>query len=59
MQGWYVFADFCSGKVWALLDGERVELGTVPGAAAVLPGPDGELYVLGYQAGALIRVSPA
>lgn len=59
MQGWYVFADFCSGRVWALRDGERIELGTVPGAAAVLPGPDGELYLLGYLAGALVRLSPA
>jgi glucose/arabinose dehydrogenase len=59
MQGWYVFADFCSGKVWALRDGTRLELGAVPGAAAVLPGPDGEMYVLGYLGGALVRVSPA
>jgi len=59
MQGWYVFADFCSGRVWALRAGERIELGNVPGAAAVLPGPDGELYVLGYLGGSLVRLSPA
>lgn len=59
MTGWYVFADFCSGRVWALRDGERIELGNVPGAAAVLAGPDGELYVLGYYGGSLVLISPA
>lgn len=59
LQGWYVFADFCSGKVWALRGDERLELGNVPGAAAVLRGADGELYVLGYLGGALVRISPA
>lgn len=58
LQGWYVFADYCSGKVWALAGDERVLVGTVPTAAAVLPGPDGELYVLGYSTGSLVRVTP-
>jgi glucose/arabinose dehydrogenase len=59
LRGWYVFADFCSGRVWALAGDERVQVGTVPTAAAVLPGPDGELYVLGYSTGSLVRVTPA
>ncbi|MEX2626427.1 MAG: PQQ-dependent sugar dehydrogenase [Ilumatobacteraceae bacterium] len=57
----YVYGDFCSGRVWALdLDGGRnLLLGELDGTvAAVLPGPDRELYVLS-QDGPVWRIDPA
>lgn len=63
LDGWYVFGDFCSGKVWALevLDdgtaGEVREIGNVPQLVAVVAAPDGELWVLSLG-GALHPVLP-
>lgn len=65
MQGWYVYADYCSGKVWALLTTEgsttvtQVQLGTQPHAAALTAGPDGELYVLDIADGTIALITPA
>lgn len=67
LQRWFVVADYCSGKVWALqadhttgaLTGE-VQLGTVdgnPGVVAV--GPGAEVYVLGVANGTVYRIDPA
>jgi glucose/arabinose dehydrogenase len=57
LDGWYVFGDFCSGKVWALevlSDGSRGEvreIGNVPQLVAVVAAPDGELWVLSLGGG--------
>jgi glucose/arabinose dehydrogenase len=57
LDGWYVFGDFCSGKVWALetlpdgTAGEVREIGNVPQLVAVVPAPDGELWVLSLGGG--------
>ncbi|MDO9176497.1 MAG: PQQ-dependent sugar dehydrogenase, partial [Actinomycetota bacterium] len=69
MVGWYVFGDWCSGKVWAmpadLAAGSTVDVGQVqligrPGTvAAVRAGPDGELYVVGFTTGTVHRVVAA
>lgn len=69
MAGWYVFGDWCSGKVWAmpadLEVGATVDVGQLqligrPGTvAAVRAGPDGELYVVGFTTGTVHRVAPA
>ena len=63
LVGWYVFADYCAGTVWALdIDraddgtitaGERIEIGNTGDVSAVQTGPDGELYVLSLSIGVL------
>ncbi|MEO5899300.1 MAG: hypothetical protein ABIR68_04105, partial [Ilumatobacteraceae bacterium] len=50
LQGWYVYADYCSGQVRALqvvdrTAGDEVLLDTPGGVSSVAAGPDGELYV--------------
>jgi glucose/arabinose dehydrogenase len=66
LEGWYVYADYCSGQVWALevtgegadlAAGRTVELGVVENAAAVVAGPSGEVYVLS-RAGPVYRLDP-
>jgi glucose/arabinose dehydrogenase len=65
LVGWYVVADYCSGKVWALLAGADntlsriVPLGTVANPSAVVRGPDGELLVLSHGDGAIVAITPA
>ncbi len=64
LAGWYLFGDYCSGHVTALqaTDGAltgQVELGTVSGVSAICAGPDGELYVLSLNDGAIYRVAAA
>jgi hypothetical protein len=57
LDGWYVFGDFCSGKVWALevlsdgTAGEVREIGNVPSLVAVVAGADGELWALSLAGG--------
>lgn len=56
LAGWYVFADVCSGTVWALEvaattggfeAGRRVAVAEgIAGPSAVVDGPTGEIYVL-------------
>ena len=59
LAGWYVYADYCAGRVWALqitgegaslAAGRQVELGEVPSPTAVVDGPGGEVYVLSAEA---------
>ena len=69
LVGWYVFGDWCSGKVWAIpgdaapgttVDAAEVQIIGRPGSiASVRAGPDGELYVVGVTTGAVHRIDPA
>jgi glucose/arabinose dehydrogenase len=62
LVGWYVYGDYCGGKVRALkiegnvVTGELV-LGAVPSISAVTEAPDGELLVLSV-AGPIYAVTP-
>ncbi len=63
LTGWYLFGDYCSGKVWALRTSpggatEVAVLGTTGGVSAIRPGPDGELYLLAINEGQLLRIDP-
>lgn len=57
LQGWFVFADFCTGIVRALevlpdrTAGRVVELGVVPTPVSVRAGPGDELYVVSIDGG--------
>ena len=69
MAGWYVFGDWCAGRVYALPattePGDVIPAGGVvtlarPGpVSAVVAGPDGELLVLGFADGTVMRIVPA
>ena len=64
LRGWYVFSDYCSGKVWALSEVPGaaaivLELAHANGVSAISCGPDGELYVLAYKDGSVLRIDPA
>ncbi len=65
LVGWYVVADYCSGKVWALQAGAgnalaaNVPLGVVASPSAVVRGPDGELFVLAHGEGAIVAITPS
>jgi glucose/arabinose dehydrogenase len=67
LEGWYVYADYCSGLVWALevtgegadvAAGRTVELPSVEAPTAVVDGPAGEVYVLSAS-GNVHRLDPA
>lgn len=65
LQGAYLYADFCSGKVWALRAGgskliESALIGAFPiGISSFAQGNDGELYVLDYSnAGIIYELVP-
>lgn len=64
LVGWYIVADYCSGKVWALqpgkgntLAGAPLQIGVVPNPSAVVDTPDGAMYVLGVSDGTIRRIS--
>jgi glucose/arabinose dehydrogenase len=66
LEGWYVYADYCSGQVWALevtgegadlAAGRTVELGLVEAATALVAGPTGEVYALSRD-GPVYRLDP-
>lgn len=75
LVGWYVYGDFCSGRLWAFRSdgdsttsgatagitaaGSLVELGVIPAVSAIVDGPDGQLYGLAYNDGALWRIGAA
>lgn len=61
LRGWYLFGDYCSGSVWGLLAvpgtaAQLITLGNAGSVSAIADGPDGELYVLGYGDGIVLRV---
>jgi glucose/arabinose dehydrogenase len=67
LAGWYVYGDYCSGRLWALEvtgssdalePGEVVELANLEAVTAVVDGPDGEVYVLSHG-GEVRRIDPA
>ena len=71
LNGWYVYGDHCSGRMWALDTtsvtstpdgpvGEAtvVELATVPTLTAVVEGPFGDIYALSLD-GEVFRLAPA
>ncbi len=67
LDGWYVYADYCSGRIVAqevlgegadLEAGRTVEVGNVESPTAVVDGPEGEIYVLSL-AGPIYRLDPA
>ena len=63
LEGWYVFGDWCSGRLWALRLGaggpEIVELVRTGRISSIVAGADSQLYVLDHGAGALLRIDPA
>ncbi|MBI4884313.1 MAG: PQQ-dependent sugar dehydrogenase [Actinobacteria bacterium] len=64
LHGWYVFGDYCSGNVVALngvlgASPTVVTLGNVGSVSAISDGPDGELYILAYNSGAVLRIDAA
>ncbi len=64
LRGWYLFGDFCNGNVYALLQVPGtapivLTLGNVGSVSAIVDGPNGELYVLAYNAGSILRVDAA
>ena len=62
LGGWYVFADFCSGRVWVLDPAApspqepAVAMDSGRSISAIATGPDGELYATDLSAGDLLRV---
>ena len=67
LDGWFVYADFCGGQVWAtevlgegadLSAGRTLEIGRVGGPTAVVDGPNGEVFVLSGD-GAILRLADA
>ena len=67
LAGWYVYADYCTGQVFALpisgegttmaAAGDEAEIATTDQITAVVSGPTGELYVLGGAG--VQRIDPA
>jgi glucose/arabinose dehydrogenase len=70
LDGWYVFADYCTGELWTIsvsgegtgvtVSEESVPLATLDGEriTTVRSGPDGAVYVLAIQ-GSVYRLDPA
>jgi glucose/arabinose dehydrogenase len=71
LNGWYVYGDYCSGRIWALdttsvASGPNgpvgtptiVQLGTVPALAALAEGPFGDIYAVS-NTGPTYRLAPA
>ncbi len=63
LQGIFLFADFCSGKVWGLTGGARDRWqsprlinASVP-VSAIGEDQDGNVYVIGYQDGAISMIT--
>ncbi len=64
LRGWYLFGDYCSGKVWALsaipgAESVVLEIANAGSVSAIAAGPDGAMYVLNYGEGSVLRIDPA
>lgn len=63
LNGAYLFSDFCSGHVWALINGNRVELdamlgiGTVGGLTALSEDSAGRIHLVRLQTGQIYRIN--
>jgi glucose/arabinose dehydrogenase len=69
LSGWYVFADYCSGRFWAV-DAEAARVAAERGVlldpavvldsgrsiSAIAPGPGGELFATDLDTGELLRI---
>lgn len=64
LAGWYLFADYCSGQLWALRTlasgpAEVVELLTGLGnITAIVAAPDGTVYLLDHADSRILRLDP-
>ncbi len=60
LVGWFVYGDFCSGRIWATReDGQVVELARVGlNIAAFAQGTDGEILILDHARGRIARIVP-
>ena len=65
LQGAYVYADYCSGKIWGLraevlVRGENVQIGSAGfNVSSFAQGTDGEIYVLQHSdGGGIFQVIP-
>jgi glucose/arabinose dehydrogenase len=61
LAGAYLFGDFCSGRVWALVDGMRAEItealgGPFPGLVAISADAFGEVYLTQLGPGRVSRI---
>lgn len=64
LSGWYLFSDFCSGKVWALrahtgAPPDIVELGSAGNVTGFAEAPDGTVYVLDQSNSQILRLDAA
>ncbi len=65
LVGWYLFADYCGGQVWALRSTasgptEVVELLSGAGnITAIVAAPDGTVYLLDHADSRILRLDPA
>lgn len=64
LRAWYVFTDYCSGTVWAAhadpgSPPQVLTIGRARQVVALATGPDGEVYLLDYQRGAVLVLRPA
>ena len=63
MQGWYVFADHESRRIWALTQKDRkldklIEIGQAPTRAVSLSQTsDGEIYLVGFNSGKIYHLA--
>ncbi len=61
LAGWYLFGDYCTGQIWALdptaapAEPRVVELARLAGLAAIVEGPERELYAVS-NAGTIARI---
>lgn len=62
LNGAYLFSDLCSGHVWALINGSRVELdamlgvGTLGGLVALSEDSSGRIHLVQLNAGTVYRI---
>jgi hypothetical protein len=63
LQGYYVYGDFVSGRIWAASPGAggawtTAQVGSLPNLSTFGEDPSGELYAADYVAGVINRLTP-
>ena len=63
LQGYYVYGDFVSGRIWAASPGgggtwSTTQVGSLPNLSTFGEDPSGELYAADYAAGTIYRLTP-